>query len=69
MIIPENLLNSGIYEISFMVAKERSIPLFYAEKSITIEVFDERDENEKWFGDLSMVLIRPELKWELLKNI
>jgi hypothetical protein len=39
--------------------------MFYLEDVLTFEVFDEREADEKWFGDLSVVLIRPKLRWEI----
>ncbi len=64
MYVPSHLLNSTVYKFSIMIAADRTKTLFYLEDVLTFEVFDERSGDEKWFGDLSMVLIRPELKWE-----
>jgi hypothetical protein len=63
--IPADLLNTGIYKFSIMVAAERTKTLFYLEDVLTFEVFDTRDIDEKWFGDLSVVLIRPRLRWKI----
>lgn len=66
--LPANFLNSGIYKVSIMIAQERTKPLFYLEDAMTFDVIDERETDEKWFGDLSMVLIRPKLDWSVPKN-
>ncbi len=60
-----DLLNTGIYKFSIMISADRTKTMFYLEDVLTFEVFDEREADEKWFGDLSVVLIRPKLRWEI----
>lgn len=65
MIIPKDLMNNGLFRVMIMVVKDRSIVLFKMDEAITFEIQDRRDEDEKWFGDLSAHLIRPSLKWTI----
>ncbi|MGB0917775.1 MAG: ABC transporter ATP-binding protein [Flavobacteriales bacterium] len=65
MTIPTNLLNNGLFRVMLMVVKNRSVALFKMDEAIVFEVQDKRDEDEKWFGDMSDHLIRPALDWNL----
>lgn len=60
--IPGDLLNNGLFSISIMVVKEKSIPLFFMKEVLVFEVHDDR-KDENWFGDMSHHLIRPKLQW------
>jgi len=60
--IPDNLLNNGLYSVTIVLAKDRSIPLQTIHEVLVFEVMDKR-ENESWFGDISHHLIRPKLVW------
>ena len=64
--IPGDLLNNGLFTISIMVVKEKSIPLFFIKEVLVFEVHDDR-KDDKWFGDMSGLLIRPKLEWSLYK--
>ena len=65
--IPGDLLNNGLFTISIMVVKEKSIPLFFMREVLVFEVHDDR-KDDKWFGDMSSLLIRPKLDWELISK-
>ncbi|MCF8275947.1 MAG: ABC transporter ATP-binding protein [Flavobacteriales bacterium] len=65
MIIPKDLMNNGLFRVMIIVAKDKSIPLFQMDEAITFEVQDKRESDEKWFGDLSGHLIRPNLTWRM----
>jgi len=60
--IPDNLLNNGLYSVTIVLAKDRSIPLQTIHEVLVFEVMDKR-ENESCFGDISHHLIRPKLVW------
>lgn len=64
IIFPKDLLNNGILRASIMVVEGGVKPLYYKEHAVSFEVQDKREESDEWFGDLSMLLIRPKLKWE-----
>jgi lipopolysaccharide transport system ATP-binding protein len=64
IIFPKNLLNNGILRASIMVVQDGVKPLYYKENAVSFEIQDKREDSDEWFGDLSMLLIRPKLKWE-----
>ncbi|MCB0754884.1 MAG: ABC transporter ATP-binding protein [Flavobacteriales bacterium] len=65
MIVPKNLMNNGLFRLMVMVAQDRSRLLFKMDEALTFEIHDRRDENEKWFGDMTDHIIRPVLNWNM----
>jgi lipopolysaccharide transport system ATP-binding protein len=62
--VPGNLLNNGLFTVTIVLARDRSICEDMVEEVLVFEVLDQRD-NEPWFGDISNHLIRPKLNWEI----
>jgi lipopolysaccharide transport system ATP-binding protein len=62
-LIPDNLLNTGMFSISIMVVKDTSIQLFNFEDIITFEVEEER-ENTSWHGRFPG-FVRPQIDFKL----
>lgn len=65
--IPSDLLNNGLFNITVVLAKDRSTPIQAIHDILTFEVADKR-ENESWYGDISHHLIRPKLDWMMHQN-
>lgn len=65
--IPANLLNNGVFNITVVLAKDRSTPVQVVHDILTFEVADKR-ENENWYGDISHHLIRPQLEWNMQED-
>lgn len=61
--IPKELLNTGLYYISFMVVKDTSQPLFNFEEVLTFEVLEER-ETSNWHGKFPG-FVRPALDFKI----
>lgn len=62
-LIPENLLNTGVFTVSVMVVKDTSIPLYNFEHILSFEVEEER-ENTNWHGRFPG-FIRPKIDFKL----
>lgn len=63
IVFPHDLLNNGILRASIMVVQDGVRSLYYKEDAVSFEIQDKREETDDWYGDLSMLLIRPQLKW------
>ncbi len=64
-VIPKELLNTGIFYISFMVVKDTASPLYFFEEMITFEIEEERENtnwHDKWPG-----FVRPNIDFKLFK--
>jgi lipopolysaccharide transport system ATP-binding protein len=64
--IPGNLLNDGVYSVSMMIVKDRSIPLFNFNEAVVFDVLDDRTD-AVWFGKRPGA-VRPLLEWKLLSS-
>ena len=64
--IPGDLLNNGIYTVSMMIVKDRSVPLFEFKDGVTFEVLDDRP-GAVWFGKRPGA-VRPALMWDISAN-
>jgi len=62
-LIPGNLLNTGVFSISFMVVKDTSVPLYNFEHVLTFEVEEER-EATNWHGKFPG-FVRPNIEFTL----
>lgn len=62
-VIPKELLNTGIFYISFMVVKDTSVPLFNFEEILTFEVEEER-EKSNWHGKFPG-FVRPKIDFKI----
>ncbi len=62
-IIPDNLLNTGVFSISVMVVRDTSVPMFNFENILTFEVEEER-ENTNWHGRFPG-FVRPNIDFKL----
>lgn len=62
-LIPANLLNTGVFNISIMIVKDTSVALYNFEDIITFEVLEER-ENTNWHGRLPG-FIRPKIDFKI----
>jgi lipopolysaccharide transport system ATP-binding protein len=63
-IIPKELLNTGFFNISFMVVKDTAKPLYFFEEVLSFEVEEERvltNWHDKWPG-----LVRPNLEFKII---
>lgn len=63
--IPGQFMNNGLFQVTVVLALERSIGIQIANDIISFEITDERDEGETWFADISDHLIRPRLQWDI----
>jgi len=62
-LIPDNLLNTGVFTISVMVVKDTSIPMFNFEHVLSFEVEEERG-NTNWHGRFPG-FVRPKIDFRI----
>jgi lipopolysaccharide transport system ATP-binding protein len=62
-LIPDNLLNTGVFTISVMVVKDTSVPMYNFEHILSFEVEEER-ENTNWHGRFPG-FVRPKIDFRL----
>ncbi len=62
-LIPDNLLNTGVFTVSIMVVKDTSVPMYNFEHILSFEVEEER-ENTNWHGRFPG-FVRPKIDFRL----
>ena len=62
-VIPKELLNTGVFYVSFMLVQDTAKPLFNFEEVLTFEVEEER-ENTNWHGKFPG-FVRPNIEFTL----
>lgn len=65
-VIPPYLLNTGLFSISMMVVKDRSIPLFNYENALSFEINEIPNFDRKWFGKVPGYF-RPNLDFNFIE--
>jgi lipopolysaccharide transport system ATP-binding protein len=62
-VIPKELLNTGVFNVSFMLVQDTAKPLFNFEEVLTFEVEEER-ENTNWHGKYPG-FVRPNIDFKI----
>lgn len=63
-VIPKELLNTGVFYVSFMLVQDTAKPLFNFEEVLTFEVEEER-ENTNWHGKYPG-FVRPNIDFKII---
>lgn len=63
-VIPKELLNTGVFYVSFMLVQDTAKPLFNFEELLTFEVEEER-ENTNWHGKYPG-FVRPNIDFKII---